>query len=101
MPVDLDVYYDVTDVEIVDAYTLRLTFDDGTEQVIDFESVLHGPVFAPLRNLDLFNQVRLNKDTGTIEWTNGADFSPAVLHDWPHYKDKIIAGIREHHAAPA
>jgi hypothetical protein len=100
MSIDLDVYYDVTDVEIVGAYTLRLTFDDGTEQVIDFESVLHGAVFAPLRNLDLFNQVRLNKDTGTIEWSTGADFSPAVLHDWPQYKDKIIAGIRDHHAAP-
>jgi hypothetical protein len=101
MVVDLDVYYDVTDVEIVGPFTLHLTFDDETEQVIDFAEVLHGPVFEPLRNLDLFNQVQLNKDTGTIEWPTGADFSPAVLHDWPQYKDKIISGIHVRYPMPA
>jgi hypothetical protein len=100
MSENLDVYYDVTDVEIVGTYTLHLTFDDGTEQIINFESVLHGPVFAPLRNLEQFNQVRLNKDTGTIEWPTGADFSPVVLHDWPQYKDKISAGIQAYRAVP-
>jgi len=100
MFVNLDAYYDVTGVEIVGAYTLRLTFDDGAEQIINFESVLHGPVFAPLRDLEQFNQVRLNKDTGTIEWPTGADFGPTVLHDWPRYKDKIRAGIQDQHAVP-
>jgi hypothetical protein len=95
MPVELDVYHDVTNVEIVDEYTLRLTFDDGTQQVIDFEPLLWGPVFEPLRNLEQFNQVELNHDTGTIEWSTGADFSPAILYEWPKYKDRMIAERRQ------
>jgi hypothetical protein len=101
MSVDLDVYYSVTDFEIVGPHRLRLLFDDGTAQVIDFAPVLYGPVFEPLRDLELFNQVQLNQDTGTIEWPTGADFSPVVLHDWPHYKDKLIGQLREGHAVVA
>jgi len=98
MSTDLGVYYDVTDVEIIGSYTLRLTFDDGHKQIINFEPVLYGPLFEPLRDLGLFNQVQLNEDTGTIEWPTGADFNPVVLHDWPTYKDKIIASHRRHQA---
>lgn len=96
MSTSLGVYYDVIGVEIVGPYTLRLAFDDGQKQVINFEPVLYGPVFEPLRTLNLFNQVQLNPDTGTIEWPTGADFNPVVLHDWPLYKDKIIASHRQH-----
>jgi hypothetical protein len=45
MTTELDVYHDATNVEIVGEYRLRLTFDDGTQQVIDFEPLLWGPVF--------------------------------------------------------
>jgi hypothetical protein len=101
MSTSLGVYYDVIGVEIVGPYTLRLAFDDGQKQVINFEPVLYGPVFEPLRALNLFNQVQLNSDTGTIEWPTGADFNPVVLHDWPAYKDKIIASHRKQQAVLA
>jgi hypothetical protein len=83
--------YRVTDFDIVADYTLRIHFDDGTEQVIDFEPVLHGPVFGPLRDLALFNQVQLVDYAGCLEWPTGADFDPETLHDWPYAKDEIIA----------
>ncbi len=82
--------YDVVAYEIVDDYTLWLRFDDGHEQTINFEPILYGEVFAPLRNLELFEQVVLNPDTGTIEWPTGADFDPETLHNWPQYVDKIV-----------
>ncbi len=82
--------YRVTGFEIVDEYTLRVTFDDGTEQVIDFEPVLYGPLFAPLRDPAEFSQVRLIEYAGCLEWPTGADFDPETLHDWPHRKDEII-----------
>jgi hypothetical protein len=81
--------YDVVSFEIVDDYTLWLKFDDGFERTIDFEPVLYGEVFEPLRNLELFNQVVLNSDTGTIEWPTGADFDPETLHNWPKYVGEI------------
>jgi hypothetical protein len=82
--------YDVIAFEIVDDYTLWLKFDDGFERTINFEPVLYGEVFELLRTLEIFNQVVLNPDTGTIEWPTGADFDPETLRNWPQYVDKII-----------
>lgn len=81
----------VTGFEIVADYTLRVKFDDGTEQTIDFEPILLGPVFGPLRDRELFNQVRLEADLGTLVWPTGADIDPTVLHDWPQHVEVIIA----------
>ena len=91
----------VTAFEIVEDYTLRVRFDDDTEQVIDFEPVLYGPVFEPLRDLKLFNQVQLVEEVGCLEWPNGADFDPETLHNWPEYKDEIIAERRRRYAVPS
>lgn len=88
--------YRVTAVEIVGDYTLRVQFDDDTEQVIDFAPVLYGPIFGPLRELALFNQVRLIPEVGCLEWPTGADFDPETLRNWPEYKDEIIAERRRY-----
>jgi hypothetical protein len=40
-------------------------FDDATQQVADFRPVLAGEMYAPLRDLTLFNQVHIDpEDTG-------------------------------------
>ena len=69
--------------EIVAPYTVRVGFDDGAEQTIDFLPVLAGELYGPLRDLQLFNQVSIDSDASTLVWPNGADFDPATLHDWP------------------
>jgi hypothetical protein len=51
---------------MVSAYTLRLVFDDELEQVIDFQPVLTGERYGPLRDLRLFNRVRIDPDLGLI-----------------------------------
>ena len=79
--------YRVRSFEIVSAYALRVRFDDDSEQVIDFQPLLAGELYGPLRNLDLFEQVRLDCEAGTLVWPNGADFDPATLHDWPKYAE--------------
>lgn len=81
----------VTGFSIIGLYTLLIEFNDGTEQVIDFEPVLYGPVFGPLRDPALFQQVELIDYAGCLEWPTGADFDPETLHDWPAVKDEIIA----------
>ena len=75
--------YRVVSFDILGPYTLRLTFDDGSAQVIDFSPVLRGETFGPLRDPALFNQVRVDPEAHTLVWPNGADFDPATLHDWP------------------
>ena len=51
--------YRVVFFEIQAPYTLRVCFDDETEQVIDFQTILEGDVFGPLRDAALFSQVGL------------------------------------------
>lgn len=87
--------HDVSNFEIIGDYTLRLMFDDGVEQIVNFEPVLYGPLFGPLRNLEVFNQVKLDRNIGTLVWPTGADIDPTVLHNWPQHVDAIIERRRK------
>jgi hypothetical protein len=91
----------VESFEIIGPYTLRVTFEDAQERVINFEPVLAGELFAPLRDLDLFNQVKLDAEVHTLVWPNGADFEPATLHDWPEVVDDLTAQARDWESIPA
>ena len=73
--------HDVTDFTFVKNYVLNVRFDDGVERTIDFEPILLGPLFGPLRDPHLFRQVRVDTDLGTLVWPNGADIDPNVLYD--------------------
>lgn len=82
--------YLVTGYQIVGPYTLRITFNDDTMNVIDFSPMLRGELYGPLRDVDFFNQVRLDPESGTLIWPNDADFDPATLHDWEVVGDAMI-----------
>jgi hypothetical protein len=71
----------ITSVEPLQAFVVRLSFDDGRTREIDLEGELWGPMFEPLRrDPQLFRQVRVDDQLGTIVWPNGADMDPDVLH---------------------
>ena len=72
---------DVTKVVVVQERTVRLTFSDGSERLVDLKPLLWGPAFEKIaQNDDLFAEVRVDPDIGTITWPNGADLDPDVLH---------------------
>lgn len=71
----------VRDVRYLDNYQLRLVFTDGVVKDVDLQGELQGEIFAPLQEEQYFRQVRLNLETGTIEWPNGADFAPEFLYE--------------------
>lgn len=74
---------------------LCVGFDDGTEQTIDFRPVLAGELYRPLRELSVFNQVKIDPEVYTLVWPNGADFDPATLHDWPENAKAMTERARE------
>lgn len=92
--------YKVTTFKIVGPYTLHVTFDDGTAQTIDLEPVLYGQIYGPLRDLELFNQVRLDEEVFTLVWPNDADFDPETLRNWPEYKDFWIERAKQWQKVP-
>jgi hypothetical protein len=73
----------VTAFQHVGPYTLRIEFDDGATQTIDFSPLLYGNIYGPLRDPKLFQQVNIDPDFDTLVWPNGADFDPATLRYWP------------------
>jgi hypothetical protein len=73
--------------------TLRVEFDDQTQQTIDFKAVLGGELFGPLRELSLFNQVQIDPEVHTLVWPNGADFDPETLHDWSRYAQSLVVPV--------
>lgn len=86
--------YRVLAFERVAPHSLRVKFDDNTEQLIDFRPILAGEIYGPLRDPILFNEVQIDPEVHTLVWPNGADFDPATLHDWPQHLDTLRARAR-------
>jgi len=81
--------YKVTGFEILGPHLLRVSFDDGSTQTINFRPALAGELYGPLSDVELFNKVRLDSEVHTLVWPNGADFDPATLHDWPIHEKTL------------
>ena len=77
----------VVSFKVISPYTLRVRFDDGVEQDIDFCPILAGDLYEPLRDIELCNEVEIDPEAHTLVWPNGADFDPATLHDWPEHAE--------------
>ena len=93
--------YRVQSFQAVAPYTLRVEFDDKTKQDINFEPVLAGQLFGPLRDLAVFNQVQVDPEVHTLVWPNGADFDPVTLHDWPEHIEELKARANQWELTPA
>jgi hypothetical protein len=78
--------YRIVSTESLGGYRLRVGFDDGSAREIDFEPILHGELYGPLRDPAVFAAVEIDPEVHTLVWPNGADFDPAVLHDWPQHE---------------
>ena len=80
---------DVVGFAQVGTYTLKVRFDDGAEQTLEFKPVPYGALFGPLRGLALFALVRLDPEVRNLVWPNGAEFDPWTLHEWPAVVDEL------------
>jgi hypothetical protein len=78
--------YRVTSVDPLGAYRLRVSFDDGVTRDLDLEPMLEGDLYRPLRDPAVFAQVAVDPEVHTLVWPGGADFDPAILHDWPEHE---------------
>jgi hypothetical protein len=78
--------YRVISVEPLGGYQLRVGFDDHSFREIDLGTVLEGEMYGPLRDPAMFATVAIDPEVHTLVWPNGADFDPAVLHDWPTHE---------------
>jgi len=71
----------VTEAEYLKDYKILITFNNGVKKIVDMEHDLWGTMFEPLKDKNLFKQLRVDKEIHTIVWPNGADFSPDSLYE--------------------
>jgi hypothetical protein len=78
----VNVLIKIRDVQPLEGYWLRLSFSDGAVKDVDVGGLVEsGGVFAPIRSSrDLFEQVRVNPETQTVEWPGEVDLDPEVLY---------------------
>jgi len=75
----------IVDAKYVKDYQIWLRFNDNTEKVIDFKEKVFSEtrrIFLPLKDMEYFKQVSLNRESDTIQWPNGADIAPETLYSW-------------------
>jgi hypothetical protein len=72
----------ITDVTPLHDRWIRLRFSDGVVQEVDVAPLLaEGQLFAPIRDDDdVFAQLRVNEESGTVEWPGEIDLDPDVLY---------------------
>jgi hypothetical protein len=65
---------------IVD-YKIEIQFNTKEIAIVNLENYLDKKIFKPLLDKAFFCNFKLN--SWTIEWLNGADFSPEFLYNLP------------------
>lgn len=77
--------HDIVAVRPLDGLRLWLRFQDGSEGTVDLEGrVRFVGVLRHLKDPELFRQVHVNPDLGTVEWPGSIDLDPDVLYAWAH-----------------
>ena len=72
----------VTEVEPLAGHRIRATFSDGAIKEIDLGELLAvRGVFKPIyERREVFEQVRVNPESRTVEWPGEVDLDPEVLY---------------------
>ena len=73
-------YLAVRNVTPTNNYQLILTFENGERRQLDMNPYLDKGIFNELRDISLFNSVKVSFDT--IEWDNEADLDPEFLYKY-------------------
>jgi hypothetical protein len=61
-------------------HTVRIVFADGEVRDVDITPLLDTPAFSPLRETAIFEQVKVDEETGTITWPGDVDLDPDVIY---------------------
>lgn len=69
----------VVEARYVRDHVVWLRFSDGAAGEVDLAGELHGQVFEPLRDVEVFKRFSIVLDT--LAWPGGADFAPEFLRE--------------------
>lgn len=70
----------VTKANYLEDYRIEVAFNNGKIGIVDLSQCLTGLIFAALKDLKMFSQLKLDTELNTIVWPNGADLAPEYLY---------------------
>jgi hypothetical protein len=75
----------ISSARVLGERRVEITLTNGQVREVDLAPLLDGPVFEAIRADDeLFAQVQVDTEFGTLVWPSGADLCPdVVIHDRP------------------
>lgn len=82
-------YIGIKNVKAMPDYKLLITFDNGEVKIFDMKPYLDTGIYKELKNIDVFNSVRVSFDA--VEWSNGADLDPEEVYEM----SEKISGVAE------
>ena len=72
---------DIVEARVVGDHRLYIRFEDGVDGELDLKEIIElKGVFEPLQDPREVAKVRVDDESGTICWPNGADLDPDVLY---------------------
>lgn len=74
-------YYDITKIEYVGDYKLKLTFENGKGGIVDFKNYAkEGSVSARFSNIEYFKQAYIHPELGVLCWPGDVDVAPETVY---------------------
>ena len=71
----------IEDLEVLDNYILRLTYNTGEIKRFDVSPYISGDWYGKLKNVDYFRTVHIIDSGKGIAWEDGQDIAPHELYD--------------------
>ncbi len=74
-------YYDVTKVEYLEGYKLRIEFKNGKSGIIDFKDYIkEDSVYACFSDIEYFKQAHVHPELDILCWPGDVDVAPETVY---------------------
>ena len=74
-------YIEVVDAKFIKNKEIFVIFNDGLKGIVDFNYFIQkGGVFKEFENQEFFEQFVIDKDFGTLKWSDDLDIAPEGLY---------------------
>lgn len=70
--------HSIIKAEVLDHINIKITFDDGTQKIVDFSPFIGEGMSSKLNDPDFFKKARTRD--GYLYWENSIDFCPEFLY---------------------
>ena len=73
--------YDLKNIEYQHDYIYKVSFEDGTTGLVDFDDVIHSSnPYNLLLNMNLFKKAYIHPELKTLTWADDLDFDPIIFY---------------------